>query len=85
MLTAVNTEKFQENNGFKNPMLCGNAVECSVLLLYLNKFTMLLGSFILSSTDVSFLYLPLFPLLSPAPGKCTEAAYDLNIVPPPLH
>ena len=57
----------------------------NALLFYLNKFTMLLGSFILSSTNVSLLDLPLPPLLSPAPGKCTEPVYDLNIVPPPLH
>ena len=40
--------------------------------------------FILGSTDVSLLDLPLLPLLSPAPLECTEAASDLNIVPPPL-
>ena len=57
----------------------------NALLFYFNICTMLLGSFMLSSTDVSFLDLPLLPLLSPAPGKCTEAASDLNIVPPPLH
>ena len=45
---------------------------------------MWLGSIVLSSTDISLLDLPLFPLLSPAPVKCTEAASDLNIVPPPL-